>query len=50
MLERFLKIADPIPLCDKPDVVWETRDGSLIVGDYKSRENQQVYESEIIQL
>ena len=50
MLEQFLKINDPIPLCGKPDVVWETRDGTLIVGDYKSRENQQVYESEVIQL
>lgn len=50
MLERFLKITDPIPLCGKPDVVWKTRNGTLIVGDYKSRENQQVYESEVIQL
>ncbi|AIF51644.1 PD-(D/E)XK nuclease family protein [Pelosinus sp. UFO1] len=50
MLERFLKITDPIPLCGKPDVVWKARDGTLIVGDYKSRENQQVYESEVIQL
>ncbi|GMA99328.1 PD-(D/E)XK nuclease family protein [Pelosinus sp. IPA-1] len=50
MLERFLKITDPIPLCGKPDVVWKTRNGILIVGDYKSRENQQVYESEVIQL
>ncbi|EIW18332.1 MULTISPECIES: hypothetical protein [Pelosinus] len=40
MLEQFLKINHPISLCGKPDVVWETRDGTLIVGDYKSRENQ----------
>ncbi|AJQ27563.1 hypothetical protein JBW_02217 [Pelosinus fermentans JBW45] len=46
----MLKINNPIPLCGKPDVVWKTRDGTLIVGDYKSRENQQVYESEVIQL
>lgn len=50
MLERFLKITDPIPLCGKPDVVWKTYDGTLIVGDYKSRENQQVFQSEVIQL
>jgi CRISPR/Cas system-associated exonuclease Cas4 (RecB family) len=50
MLERFLKITDPVPLCGKPDVVWETREGTLIIGDYKSRDNQQVYESEVIQL
>jgi hypothetical protein len=25
-----LKINDPIPLCGKPDVVWETRDGTLL--------------------
>jgi hypothetical protein len=50
MLEHFLKITDPVPLCGKPDVVWETYDGTLIVGDYKSRKNQQVYQSEVIQL
>lgn len=50
MLERFLKITDPVPLCGKPDVVWITPDGTLIIGDYKSRENHQVYESEVIQL
>lgn len=50
MLERFLKITNPVPLCGKPDVVWEARDGTLIVGDYKSRDNQKVYESEVIQL
>ena len=50
MLERFLKITGPVPLCGKPDVVWESSDGTLIVGDYKSRENQKVYESERIQL
>ena len=50
MLEQFLKITNPIPLCGKLDVVWESRDGTLIVGDYKSRENQQVCKSEVIQL
>ncbi len=40
MLEQSLKINHPMPLCDKPDVVWETHDGTLIVGDYKSCENQ----------
>jgi len=50
MLENFLKITDPVALCGKPDVVWKTHDGTLIVGDYKSRENQQVYQSEVIQL
>jgi hypothetical protein len=50
MLERFLQITDPVPLCGKPDVVWQTYDGTLIVGDYKSRDNQQVYQSEVIQL
>ena len=50
MLEKSLKITDPIPLCGTPDVVWKARDGTLIVGDYKSRNNQQVYQSEVIQL
>jgi hypothetical protein len=50
MLERFLKITEPVPLCGKPDVVWKTYDGTLIVGDYKSRDNHQVYQSEVIQL
>jgi CRISPR/Cas system-associated exonuclease Cas4 (RecB family) len=50
MLERFLKITNPVPLCGKPDVVWEAHDGILIVGDYKSRKNHKVYQSEVIQL
>lgn len=50
MLEHFLKTTDPVPLCGKPDVVWITRGGTLVIGDYKSRGNHQVFESEVIQL
>ncbi len=49
-LEHFLKITRPVPLCGKPDVVWLNRQGTLIVGDYKSRLHHQVYDSDIIQL
>lgn len=50
MLEYFLKITDPVPLCGKPDVVWMNRKGILIVGDYKSRCHHKVYDSDVIQL
>lgn len=50
LLEYFLKINDPVPLCGKPDVVWINSKGRLIVGDYKSRKRPKVYDSEIIQL
>ena len=51
MLEHFLKITVPVPLCGTPDVIWITHRGKLVVGDYKSRDHvQQVFDSEIIQL
>ncbi len=50
MLEHFLRISQPVPLCGKPDVVWLNRKGTLIVGDYKSRSHHKVYDSDIIQL
>lgn len=50
MLEHFFKITQPVPLCGKPDVVWLTRQGTLIVGDYKSRPQHKVYDSDRIQL
>jgi CRISPR/Cas system-associated exonuclease Cas4 (RecB family) len=50
MLEHFFKITQPVPLCGKPDVVWLNRQGTLIVGDYKSRLKPKVYDSDIIQL
>lgn len=50
-LEPYLKIREPIPLCGAPDVVWRRKGSStLIVGDYKSRANHRIYESDIIQL
>lgn len=50
-LEPYLKIREPIPLCGAPDVVWLRKGSStLIVGDYKSRVNRRIYESDIIQL
>lgn len=50
MLEHLLKITDPVPLCGKPDVVWMNRKGILIVGDYKSRCDHKIYDSDVIQL
>ncbi len=50
LLEHFLKITDPVPLCGKADVIWITKQGILIIGDYKSRNFHQAYESEVIQL
>jgi CRISPR/Cas system-associated exonuclease Cas4 (RecB family) len=49
--EQYMKMADPIALCGALDVVWiEKSTGMLIVGDYKSRDSRQVYDSDIIQL
>lgn len=49
--EQHMEITDPIAICGKPDVVWmEKGTGMLIVGDYKSRDNRQVFDSDIIQL
>lgn len=50
MLEHFFKITQPVPLCGKPDVVWQNRKGTLIIGDYKNRLQHKVYDSDIIQL
>jgi hypothetical protein len=45
-----MRITDPVALCGTPDVIWIRGDGMLVVGDYKSRENRQAYDSDIIQL
>lgn len=50
MIEKFISINQPVPLCGTPDVVWIDHKGRLIVGDYKSRNGQQAYRAEIIQL
>lgn len=50
MIEKFISINQPVPLCGTPDVVWIDNKGRLIVGDYKSRNGQQAYRAEIIQL
>ena len=49
-IEHYMKMDNPIPVCGAPDVVWIDRQETLIVGDYKSRYNGKVYESDIIQL
>lgn len=50
LTDHYMKIDYPVPICGTPDVVWRDKAGRLIVGDYKSRTNGQVYESDIIQL
>ena len=49
-LETQLIIDQPVPLVGRPDVVWITGRGDLVVGDYKSRQGVQVHPSEVIQL
>ncbi|XER07559.1 hypothetical protein SRRS_31520 [Sporomusa rhizae] len=48
LIEPYVKIDNPIPLCGAPDVVWINKQETLIVADYKNRFN--VYDSDIIQL
>ena len=50
MIEKYISIKKPVPLCGTPDIVWIDNKGRLIVGDYKSRHGQQAYHAEIIQL
>lgn len=49
-VEKTLEIEEPIALIGRPDVVWQNGLQHLVVGDYKTRPNQQVYDSDIIQL
>lgn len=49
-IEYSMKIDSPIPICGTPDVVWIDRKERLIVGDYKSRYNGKIFDSDIIQL
>lgn len=49
-IERNMRISEPVPLSGTPDIVWLRGDGKLIVGDYKSRPNCRVQQSDIIQL
>ncbi len=50
LIDHYMRINDPVPICGTPDVVWINKNGALIVGDYKSRSSGQVQESDIIQL
>ena len=49
-IEKTLEIEEPVALIGRPDVVWQNGLQHLVVGDYKTRKNPQVYESDIIQL
>ena len=48
--ERGLKIAEPIALSGRPDQVWQSTNGSLVVTDTKTRTTTRVYDSDIVQL
>lgn len=48
LVEHYMKIDNPIPLCGTPDVVWINKQETLIAADYKNR--FKVYDSDIIQL
>lgn len=50
LTDHYMRIDSPIAVCGAPDVIWSDENDVLIVGDYKSRENGRVYESDIIQL
>ena len=48
--ERNLQLAEPIALSGRPDQVWLSRDGALVVTDTKTRRTPRVYDSDIVQL
>lgn len=48
--EENLRIYDPINLSGRPDQVWKSKSEKLVIVDTKVRQNNQVYESDRIQL
>ncbi|MEL6278277.1 MAG: PD-(D/E)XK nuclease family protein [Pseudomonadota bacterium] len=48
--ERLIQISNPIPLSGRPDQVWRTRDGVLVLIDTKTRRTPRVYEYDRVQL
>lgn len=48
--EKNLSIKRPVALSGRPDQVWLSRDGQLVVTDTKNRKSARVYDSDVIQL
>ena len=48
--ETTLHISDPVRLSGRPDQVWRSRDGTLVITDTKTRKSHRIYPADTVQL